>query len=150
MKHIFLEQLCEIVGEGQSRGDILKRVCEFIKQGIPGCDWVGFYFLDENDGEALVLGPFVGAPTEHTRIRVGEGVCGSAAERGETVVVDDVSTEQNYLSCSPQVKSEIVIPLRKGGQIIGELDIDSHTLAAFGQEERELLEEACGIIASVL
>jgi GAF domain-containing protein len=150
MKEIFLGQLREIMGEGQSRGDILERVCAFIKEGLPCCDWVGFYFVDEDDGDVLVLGPFVGEPTEHTRIHFGDGICGAAAASGETVVVDDVSTEPNYLSCNPRVKSEIVIPLCKEGQLIGELDIDSHSLAAFGDEERELLEEACEMIVRVL
>jgi len=97
-------------------------------ENVPHYDWVGFYLVDKAKKE-LVLGPFVGEPTEHVRIPFGRGICGQAAERRTTFVVQDVSKEGNYLACSPKVKSEIVIPLFKGGEIIGELDIDSHTLS---------------------
>lgn len=150
MKEIFLDQLKEIVGEGASRDETLERICEFIRDGVAGCNWVGFYFIDSDNEEDLVLGPFSGEPTEHTRIPIGTGVCGMAVEGGETLVIDDVSAEPNYLSCNPEVKSEIVIPMYKGGLIVGELDIDSHRLAAFGDEERGLLEEACEIIVEIL
>ncbi len=150
MKEIFLDEIRQIASEETSRDEALQRICELIRDGMTGCDWVGFYFIDLDNEEELVLGPFAGAPTEHTRIPIGSGICGMAAESGETIVVDDVQSEPSYIACSPEVKSEIVIPMYKDGQIIGELDIDSHTLAAFGDEERDLLEEACQIIAEIL
>lgn len=140
----------EILGAASDREGALRLVCQLIMETIPNCDWVGFYFVDPDDEGELVLGPYVGEPTEHERIAIGSGVCGMAVESGETLVVDDVSVEPNYLSCSPDVKSEIVIPLFKDGQVVGELDIDSHTVAAFGESERELLEEACEVIAEML
>lgn len=150
MKEIFLDELKQIVSEEQSRDEALQRICEYIRDGVPGCNWVGFYFIDPDTEDELVLGPFAGEPTEHTRIPVGSGICGMAVESGETIVVDDVQTEPSYIACSPEVKSEIVIPMYKEGQIVGELDIDSHILAAFGDSERELLEEACQIITEIL
>lgn len=150
MKEIFLDEIRQIVGEETSRDEALQRICELIRDGMTGCDWVGFYFIDPDSEEELVLGPFAGEPTEHTRIPIGSGICGMAVESGETIVVDDVQAEPSYIACSPEVKSEIVIPMYKGGQIAGELDIDSHTLAAFGDQERELLEEACEIISEIL
>jgi len=150
MKDEFLGELRGLVSEATDREEALRLICQLIMETIPNCDWVGFYFLDpDNEGE-LVLGPYVGEPTEHERIPLGSGICGMAAESGESLVVDDVTSEPNYLSCSPDVRSEIVIPISKDGQVVGELDIDSHTIAAFGDEERELLEEACEIIAEIL
>lgn len=150
MREEFLEELRGLVSEATDQEGALRLVCQLIMETIPNCDWVGFYFLDPDNEEELVLGPYVGEPTEHERIPLGSGICGMAAESGETLMVDDVQAEPGYIACSPDVKSEIVIPISKDGQVLGELDIDSHTLAAFGDEERELLEEACEIIAEIL
>lgn len=117
-------------------------------ENVPHYDWVGFYLVDKAKKE-LVLGPFVGEPTEHIRIPFGRGICGQAAERRTTFVVQDVSKEGNYLACSPKVKSEIVIPLFKGGEIIGELDIDSHTLSPFTEEDRVFLEDVCKVVSEL-
>ena len=103
-------------------------------------NWVGFYMLDSSDENFLVLGPFRGAPTEHVRIPVTEGICGAAVAQGETVIVDDVSEDPRYLACSLETRSEIVVPIRANGKIVGEIDIDSHTLNAFGAEDRTFLE----------
>ena len=102
--------------------------------------------MDPDKDRELVLGPYVGESTDHTRIAFGEGICGQAAEREETFVIQDVSKEDNYLSCSFAVKSEIVVPVFKDGQIVGELDIDSHTASPFTPEDREYLEKICKMI----
>jgi L-methionine (R)-S-oxide reductase len=145
MREKLLQQVKEIVAGARSREETLLAICCAIQQGIPRCDWVGFYLVDPQHPRELVLGPFVGEPTEHVRIPFGRGVCGRAAATGETVVVPDVRAEANYLSCSPKVRSEIVIPLRAASGVVGELDIDSHAPAAFGEEERRDLEEVCRI-----
>lgn len=116
-----------------------------IAERLPHYNWVGFYMLDPNDGNILVLGPFHGAPTEHVRIPVSEGICGAAVAQGETVIVDDVSADPRYLACSIETKSEIVVPITAGGKIVGEIDIDSHDLSAFGAEDRGFLEE-CALV----
>lgn len=110
-------------------------------------DWVGFYFVE--DGK-LKLGPFVGEPTEHVEIPFGVGICGQAAEREKTFVVQDVSKETNYLSCSPKTKAEIVVPIFKDGRIIGELDIDSHSFSPFSEEDRRFLEKVCELVSKVV
>src|ERR1700678_966990 len=102
-------------------------------------DWVGFYMLDPRDENVLVLGPFRGAPTEHIRIPVTEGICGAAVAQGETVIVEDVAADPRYLACSIETKSEIVVPIRAHGRIVGEIDIDSHALSAFGADDRSFL-----------
>jgi GAF domain-containing protein len=99
--------------------------------------------------EDLILGPYVGEPTRHTKISLGQGVCGMAAEKKQTLVVPDVSKVPNYLSCSPKVQSEIVVPIFKDAQIVGELDIDSHTPAAFTDQDRAFLEDVCEEVASL-
>lgn len=136
-----------VVGGGdRDRG--LKAVCKLLAVSIAHYDWVGFYIAD-TEKRKLTLGPFVGEPTEHTEIPFGSGICGQAAETKETFVVQDVSRETNYLSCSPLVKSEIVVPVLKDGEIVAELDIDSHTLSPFTDEEKEFLEEVCRAVSAV-
>jgi L-methionine (R)-S-oxide reductase len=118
-----------------------------INERLSNFDWVGFYMLDPTDENVLVLGPYRGAPTEHVRISVTEGICGAAVAQGETVIVEDVTADPRYLSCSIETRSEIVVPIRANGKIVGEIDIDSHTLNAFGPEDRGFLEECAEVIA---
>src|ERR1700753_2727487 len=113
-------------------------------------NWVGFYMLDSSDENVLVLGPFHGAPTDHVRIPVTEGICGAAVAQGETVIVDDVSADPRYLACSIETKSEIVVPIRRAGKIVGEIDIDSHAREAFTAEDRRFLEECAAVLGSYL
>jgi L-methionine (R)-S-oxide reductase len=121
-----------------------------INERLSNYDWVGFYMLDPTDENVLVLGPYRGAPTEHVRIQVTEGICGAAVAQGETVIVEDVTAEPRYLSCSIETRSEIVVPIRANGKIVGEIDIDSHTLNAFGPEDRGFLEECAKVIAGFI
>jgi len=123
-------------------------ICALLDESIEHYDWVGFYIRD-GEKEELLLGPFVGEPTEHVRIPFGKGICGQAAQTKETFVVQDTSKETNYLSCSPNVRSEIVIPLMKGEKVIGELDIDSHAEAPFTEADTELLEDVCNMVSKL-
>jgi len=144
-----LKKVTEIISSAVAADDKLLATCKLLRQEVPYYDWVGFYLVDPAQTNELVLGPFVGDPTEHERIAFGQGICGQAAERNETFVVQDVSKESNYSSCSANVKSEIVVPILKNGQIIGELDIDSHALAPFSQEDKEFLGKVCEKIADL-
>lgn len=132
-----LEDIRSLISRSYDKDYICDAIVDLLHERIPYYDWVGFYFI--NDGE-LVLGPYRGRPTEHVRIAIGRGVCGRAAAEGRTVLVDDVSREQNYLACSLQTRSEIVVPIKADGRIIGEIDIDSDELAAFGVQDRLFLE----------
>ena len=125
-------------------------IVESIAQRLPHYNWTGFYMLDPDDSETLVLGPFVGAPTEHVRIPVSQGICGAAVASGETVIVDDVNADPRYLSCSIETKSEIVVPIYVHGKVIGEIDIDSHDPAAFTEDDRLFLEEATRIVGKYI
>ena len=110
---------------------------------VPRLNWAGFYFLQ---GGTLVLGPFQGQPA-CTRIPLGKGVCGTAAERNETIVVDDVHAFPGHIACDSASMSEIVVPLTIGGQLSGVLDIDSPEPARFGPEERTLMEAVATLYA---
>lgn len=124
-------------------------ICDLLRDRVSHYDWVGFYLVDPNSPRELVLGPFAGAPTDHIRIPFGKGICGQAAEREETFVIQDVSKEDNYLSCSVHVKSEIVLPIFKEGKITGELDIDSHQLTPFTEADQAFLEKVCDRVAEL-
>ncbi len=131
-----LSQVREVLDDGTDKEQVMKKICELLHEEVDHYDWVGFYLVE--DGE-LVLGPYVGEPTEHTNIDFGEGICGQAVESEETFLVDDVSEEDNYLACSLKVKSEIVVPIFRDDEIVGEIDIDSHEKEAFDKEDEELL-----------
>ena len=110
---------------------------------------MGFYVIDKHRPNELVLISFEGESTEHVRIPFGKGVCGQAALIRKTLVVQDVSKEPNYLSCSPKVKSEIVIPIFRNKEIVGELDIDSHIASAFTLDDQAFLEEVAEIVSEL-
>jgi GAF domain-containing protein len=127
-----------------------QQMVDAIATRLPHYDWVGFYMLDATDASVLVLGPFHGAPTQHVRIPVAEGICGAAVAQGETIVVDDVAADPRYLSCSIETRSEIVVPIRVHGEIVGEIDIDSHAPAAFGAEDRSFVEECAALVGGFI
>jgi len=127
----------------------LQEICTYLKGTIPYYDWVGFYFKN-GDKEELKLAQFAGEPTEHTIIPFGKGICGQVAISNQNFVVQDVSEQENYISCSWKVKSEIVIPIFKNGENIGQIDIDSHTINPFTQKDEELLEYICSKVSYLL
>jgi len=135
---------------------LMTAIASRLAQQLPHYNWVGFYLLEKGAPEkgtkqpALVLGPYVGAPTPHTRIALDQGICGAAASSGQTVVVDDVHADPRYLSCSIETKSEIVAPIFVQGQVVGELDIDSHSPAAFGPDDRQLVEHCARLVGRYL
>ena len=104
--------------------------------------WVGFYLVE---GDELVLGPFQG-PVACTRIGRGRGVCGTAWQRGQTIIVEDVEQFPGHIACSSASRSEIVVPMWKEGKVWGVLDIDSEKLAAFDECDQEWLEKLCKMI----
>jgi L-methionine (R)-S-oxide reductase len=121
-------------------------IAEIIPQHLHYYNWTGFYMLDPDDTETLVLGPFRGAPTEHVRIPVSQGICGAAVAQNRTVIVDDVSADPRYLACSLETRSEIVVPIRVNGAVVGEIDIDSHDFSAFHPRDSKFLEECAEIV----
>jgi len=133
-------EIDEIGKTSKTAMELMDRVTKKLNERMLKYNWVGFYMIALDDPDTLVLGPFVGAMTPHTRIPLNQGICGAAASSGTTVVVDDVSKDSRYLACSIETKSEIVAPIFVKGKVVGELDIDSHFLAAFHGEDRSLVE----------
>jgi GAF domain-containing protein len=115
-----------------------------LARSCPHFTWTGVYLLE---GDELVLGPFVGKPSPHTRIPIGRGICGAAAAQKATIIVDDVNADPRYLACSLDTRSEIVVPIMQGERVLGEIDIDSDQSAAFGPTDQALLEAVAGALA---
>ena len=138
-----------IESPSENTNEKLQKICQLLDQEIDYFNWTGFYFTN-GDKEELLLGPYVGASTDHTVIPFGKGICGQVAVSNETFVVPDVTQESNYLSCSIDTKSEIVVPIFKDGKNIGQIDIDSHKIDPFTAEDREMLEWLCVEVAKIL
>ena len=137
-----LETIEQIADGGE---DVLQRVVDVLHDEVEHYSWVGIYLVE---GDDLVLGPWRGPQaTEHVRIPVGQGVCGAAAASGETEIVDDVNADPRYLACFPSTRSEIVVPISHEGRVVGEIDIDSDRPAAFGEDDRVLLERVALVVA---
>ena len=134
------KEAAELLSAPGAARDRLQALCELMRARLPRYDWFGFY-VARRDERLLELGPFAGESTEHVLIPFGRGICGQAAESGQTFVVQDVRAEGNYLACSPRVRSEIVVPVTKDGRFVAELDIDSHVLSPFTPAEVAMLEQ---------
>jgi GAF domain-containing protein len=145
-----LTSMNELASGAPSLEALEKGIVDALAGQLPYCNWTGFYMLDPCDPQTLVLGYFAGEPTPHVRIPVNQGICGAAVALGQTVVVDDVDADPRYLSCSIKTKSEIVVPIYAKGKIVGEIDIDSHTPAAFTAIDRAFLEEAARIVGAYM
>ena len=138
-----------IINTSNSKEDKLQAICDFLKQEIQYYDWVGFYFKN-GDKDELKLAQFAGEPTEHTIIPFGKGICGQVAVSNENFVVQDVQAQDNYISCGWKVKSEIVIPIFVNRENIGQIDIDSHTVNPFSEDDEKLLEFICEQVAEIV
>jgi len=132
-----------IMASTKDNNSKLEMICKLLKNNIPTYNWVGFYLVDPKKAGELILGPYIGVPTQHVRIPFGKGVCGQAAESKKAVIISDVSGESNYLSCSPNVKSEIVLPIFKDSELVGALDIDSHEHSTFTEKDKQFLIKIC-------
>lgn len=126
-----IKELQEMRDDGHLSDALLRKAVRRISED-ERFDWVGVYLLRDDE---LWLHNYVGEPTEHAKIPVGTGVCGRAVAERRNLNVPDVSKEENYLACSPEVKSELVILIRAGDDIFGQIDIDSEKKAAFKEED---------------
>lgn len=138
--------LLQIIGSyassGEERIEILYNTCKLLKDDVYHYDWVGFYVLDGQESK-LLLETYYGKPTEHNAIPIGKGVCGQVAENKKLKTVQDVRQEENYIACSLDVQSEIVVPILKDGKFVAEIDIDSHSPAPFTIDDEEFLTSLC-------
>jgi GAF domain-containing protein len=143
-----LENVETIINSGSNRDEILTETCNLLKNKVYHYDWVGFYILDELKSN-LILGPYCGKSTEHTQIPVGKGVCGQVAESNKLKIVQDVSLEGNYIACSLDVQSEIVVPVIKEDKFMAEIDIDSHSPTPFTMDDEQFLTLVCQKLAAL-
>jgi L-methionine (R)-S-oxide reductase len=140
-----LDAVDRIVDREREADEVLRKTVEVLHDHFEHYAWVGIYLVE---GDDLVLGPWKGPQeTAHVRIPVGEGVCGAAAASGVTEIVDDVCADERYLACFVSTRSEIVVPIAYEGRVVAEIDIDSDVPAAFGPEDRELLERVVLLIS---
>src|SRR6476646_6696720 len=135
-----------IPAESDSRS-AMERAVAILQPELPYYTWVGVYLLE---GDELVLGPFLGKPSPHTRIPLARGICGAAASEKQTIIVDDVNADPRYLACSLETRSEIVVPIMSRTRVLGEIDVDSDRTAAFHAEDRTLLEAVASLLATTL
>jgi L-methionine (R)-S-oxide reductase len=143
----YAEHIASIDAAVAAEGDVqaaMDRAVSLLKERVPDYTWVGIYLLE---GDELVLGPYRGKPSPHTRIPLGRGICGAAAAEKSTIIVDDVNADPRYLACSLETRSEIVVPIMEGNRVLGEIDIDSDKPAAFGEADRQLLEAIAARLA---
>jgi L-methionine (R)-S-oxide reductase len=143
---VLAEILSAIAAEPET-ARALVRVVDVLKARMPTYSWVGIYLLE---GDELVLGPFLGKPSPHTRIPLNKGICGAAASERHTIVVDNVDADSRYLACSLDTRSEIVVPIMRNDTVFGEIDIDSDRPSAFGPSDRALLEATAAALAARL
>jgi len=147
------KELTTLAASAPTVEDLMSVIVGRLQERLGHYDWVGFYMIEKGGiGEepVLVLGPYVGAVTQHQRIPLNQGICGAAASTGRTVIVDDVSQDPRYLACSIETRSEIVVPIVVKGEVVGELDIDSHTPAAFNPDDRQLVEHCARLVGQYL
>ena len=142
-------EITVLIENSKEVNQTLTSICDTLKSKIPHYDWVGFYFKNDKKRE-LVLGPYAGKPTDHFIIPFGKGICGQVAVSNKNFVVPDVQAQDNYISCSLEVKSEIVIPIFVKGENIGQIDIDSNTLNPFSKADETFLEFICAKVATLL
>lgn len=138
-----------ILKKDNSTEQKLQQICDLLRDSVSYYDWVGFYFRN-GDKEELKLGPYAGTPTDHTIIPFGKGICGQVAVSNQNFVVPDVSAQDNYIACSISVKSEIVVPMFKNGDNIGQIDIDSEVADPFTEEDERFLEFVNKEVAAIL
>lgn len=150
---------------GASAESLMLYICERLHQQMVRYNWVGFYLIDKKDPNALVLGPYSGASTPHTRISLSQGLCGAAATTGKTIVVNDVSADPRYLMGSEHTKSEIIAPVFVQNpwaqnllvqsplvlnRVVGELDINSYFKDTFDPKERQFVESCAALVGRYL
>ncbi len=147
-KAVIKNILNQIISNQVSDNKKLQSICDLLRNEITHYNWVGFYFTN-GDKQELKLAQFSGNLTEHTIIPFGKGICGQVALSNQNFVVQDVSEQDNYISCGFEVKSEIVVPIFKNGINIGQIDVDSHQRSPFTKKDEELLEYVCEKVAKL-
>ena len=150
-KHKELLQEFEVAVRSEASATaLMEMICRRIHEELSRYNWVGFYLIDPNDSNILVLGPHTGSFSPHARIPLDRGLCGAAASTRKTVVVDDVSKDPRYLAGSDLVKSEIVVPIFAGPRLLGEFDVESYFTGTFRGADQTFVEECAALVGKYL
>lgn len=144
-----VKRLQEMRDEGYLSDAILREAVKSIEAADERFNWVGVYLLNPEEN-VLWLHNYIGEPTEHAKIPVGQGVCGTAVAEAKNQNVPDVTAVENYLACSPKTRSELVVLIRAGDEILGQIDIDSHQQAAFTAEDEAAIQLVADKLAEAL
>ena len=139
-----VSQVERLIDSSAARDEVLRKAVEILKQEREHYNWVGIYLIER---DTLVLHNYIGKPTEHTHIPIGKGVCGVAVAEGTNQIVGDVTGLDNYLACSVETRAEIVVLIRRGMEILGQIDIDSDLENAFTEEDEALLSRVADLLA---
>lgn len=142
--HEIVSQVKQLIDSSATRDEALRYAVQILKQEREHYNWVGIYLIE---GDTLVLHNYIGKPTEHTHIPIGKGVCGVAVAEGANQIVGDVTRLDNYLACSVETRAEIVVLIRRGVDILGQIDIDSDLENAFTDEDEALLSRVADLLA---
>lgn len=142
-----LREIDAIVSSGDSATARMDQIVALLFDQVKYYTWVGIYLME---GDELVLGPFRGKPSPHTRIPLNRGICGAAASQKQTIIVPDVAADPRFLACSLETRSEIVVPIMNGTECLGEIDIDSDEPNAFSDTDRRFLESVATRLTEVL
>ena len=142
-----IDNVRRAISEKNSEAEILESAVELIDGYSEAFNWTGFYMMR---GEMLEVGPYIGPVTEHVKIPLDSGICGAAASKKQTVIVDDVNADPRFLACSLTTRSEIVVPLMDGDTCLGEIDIDSDQPSNFTVEDKQMLEAIAAVIVERL
>ena len=149
MYDILLKEIKLYLETSSSLEESLKWICNFLNKRVQKYHWVGYYMNDDKH-KRLVLKCFSGKPTSHKIIPYGKGICGQVANKKKTIIVDDVESEENYISCNIDVKSEIVVPLFLNKIIMGQIDIDSNFPSAFNSHDELFLIKINSLVSKLL
>jgi GAF domain-containing protein len=141
-EEVIIDKILAFLEKGEN---IIEKTVTILKE-IPHYHWVGIYMLE---GDSLILKYYLGKPTEHTKIKIGQGICGAAVVDEHTIIVPDVCLDDRYIACSAETRSEIVVPIWSSGIIIGEIDIDSDLPDAFDHRDKQMLERVASILGDV-
>ncbi|MCH8874385.1 type II 3-dehydroquinate dehydratase [candidate division KSB1 bacterium] len=141
-----LDKLQESNRSSANLDEALRAVVKLLEESFPKYTWVGIYLVE---GDELVLHNYIGKPSPHTRIPIGQGICGAAVQEKQSIIIDDVNSDPRYLACSVETRSEIVVPILSGSKTFGEIDIDSDLEAIFHEGDQEILEKCASILAKL-
>jgi L-methionine (R)-S-oxide reductase len=145
-----LQEFQSFAAGGAAVQAVMERITKRLHEKMTRYNWVGFYLIDPANSGFLIVGPYAGSFTPNARIPLNTGLCGAAASSGQTIVVQDVSTDPRYLAGSPLVKSEIVVPIFVNKKIAAELDIESYFTDTFTKSEQEFVEDCADVIGNFL